>query len=52
MLGLCYGFQAMALALGGEVAPDGTREYGRTELTVSTGPACCTTGSPRGTRCG
>jgi GMP synthase (glutamine-hydrolysing) len=35
VLGLCYGFQAMALALGGEVAPDGTREYGRTELTVS-----------------
>ncbi len=34
VLGLCYGFQAMALALGGEVAPDGTREYGRTELTV------------------
>ncbi|GAA5151993.1 glutamine-hydrolyzing GMP synthase [Pseudonocardia eucalypti] len=35
VLGLCYGFQAMARALGGEVAPDGTREYGRTELTVS-----------------
>jgi GMP synthase (glutamine-hydrolysing) len=38
VLGLCYGFQAMAAALGGEVAPDGTREYGRTELTVA-GPA-------------
>jgi GMP synthase (glutamine-hydrolysing) len=35
VLGLCYGFQAMARALGGEVAPDGTREYGRTELTVA-----------------
>jgi GMP synthase (glutamine-hydrolysing) len=35
VLGLCYGFQAMAGALGGEVAPDGTREYGRTELTVA-----------------
>jgi GMP synthase (glutamine-hydrolysing) len=34
VLGLCYGFQAMARALGGDVAPDGTREYGRTELTV------------------
>jgi GMP synthase (glutamine-hydrolysing) len=34
VLGLCYGFQAMAGALGGEVAPDGTREYGRTELKV------------------
>jgi GMP synthase (glutamine-hydrolysing) len=37
VLGLCYGFQAMALALGGEVAPDGTREYGRTELRVRGG---------------
>jgi len=36
VLGLCYGFQAMAGALGGEVAPDGTREYGRTQLTVAT----------------
>ena len=35
VLGLCYGFQAMAMAMGGEVAPDGTREYGRTELTVT-----------------
>ena len=35
VLGLCYGFQAMAQALGGEVVPDGTREYGRTELTVA-----------------
>ena len=38
VLGLCYGFQAMARALGGEVAPDGTREYGRTELTVCPAP--------------
>jgi GMP synthase (glutamine-hydrolysing) len=37
VLGLCYGFQAMALALGGEVAPDGTREYGRTQLEVCGG---------------
>ena len=35
VLGLCYGFQAMAQALGGEVAPDGTREYGRTELPLA-----------------
>ncbi|WP_433289749.1 glutamine-hydrolyzing GMP synthase [Pseudonocardia sp. CA-142604] len=34
VMGLCYGFQAMAQALGGEVAQDGTREYGRTVLTV------------------
>ena len=37
VFGMCYGFQAMALAMGGEVAPDGTREYGRTELTVDGG---------------
>jgi GMP synthase (glutamine-hydrolysing) len=37
VFGMCYGFQAMALAMGGEVAPDGTREYGRTELTVCGG---------------
>ncbi|HET9691055.1 MAG TPA: glutamine-hydrolyzing GMP synthase [Acidimicrobiales bacterium] len=39
VLGICYGFQAMARALGGEVAHDGTREYGRTEVDVDTGSA-------------
>ncbi len=33
VLGLCYGFQAMANALGGTVAETGTREYGGTLLT-------------------
>lgn len=33
VLGLCYGFQAMASALGGTVAETGTREYGGTLLT-------------------
>lgn len=32
--GICYGFQAMAGALGGEVSPTGIREYGRTALEV------------------
>lgn len=32
--GICYGFQAMAGALGGEVSPTGIREYGRTALSV------------------
>ncbi|MGB2840661.1 MAG: glutamine-hydrolyzing GMP synthase [Actinomycetes bacterium] len=32
--GICYGFQAMAQALGGEVARTGTSEYGRTPLKV------------------
>ena len=34
VLGICYGFQAMAQALGGTVARTGTSEYGRTELKV------------------
>ncbi|MGH3671559.1 MAG: glutamine-hydrolyzing GMP synthase, partial [Pseudonocardiaceae bacterium] len=34
VLGICYGFQAMAGALGGAVAQTGAREYGRTELQV------------------
>jgi GMP synthase (glutamine-hydrolysing) len=33
--GICYGFQAMAAALGGEVAQTGLSEFGRTTLTVS-----------------
>lgn len=34
VLGICYGFQAMAQALGGEVAQTGLREYGGTQLEV------------------
>ena len=34
VLGICYGFQAMAQALGGTVARTGLSEFGRTELTV------------------
>lgn len=37
VFGICYGFQAMAQALGGTVAHTGTSEYGRTELKVSGG---------------
>ncbi|WP_041831898.1 glutamine-hydrolyzing GMP synthase [Actinoplanes sp. N902-109] len=36
MFGICYGFQAMAQALGGTVAHTGSREYGRTLLTPAT----------------
>jgi GMP synthase (glutamine-hydrolysing) len=32
--GICYGFQAMAQALGGDVARTGTSEYGGTPLNV------------------
>ena len=35
VFGMCYGFQAMALALGGEVRRTGTSEYGRTPVTVT-----------------
>ncbi|WP_420807793.1 glutamine-hydrolyzing GMP synthase [Antribacter gilvus] len=34
VLGICYGFQAMAQALGGDVAQTGLREYGGTEVEV------------------
>ncbi|MFL0579858.1 glutamine-hydrolyzing GMP synthase [Dietzia sp. 179-F 9C3 NHS] len=37
VFGICYGFQAMARALGGEVEHTGSREYGRTDMTVSGG---------------
>ncbi|WP_324012146.1 glutamine-hydrolyzing GMP synthase [Microbacterium sp. JZ37] len=33
-LGICYGFQVMAQALGGEVAHTGLREYGATDAAV------------------
>ena len=35
VFGICYGFQAMAAKLGGEVANTGGREFGRTTLTVN-----------------
>src|SRR4051812_252954 len=35
VFGMCYGFQAMALNLGGEVRRTGRSEYGRTSVAVS-----------------
>jgi GMP synthase (glutamine-hydrolysing) len=35
VFGICYGFQAMALALGGEVRRTGLSEFGPTSLTVT-----------------
>jgi GMP synthase (glutamine-hydrolysing) len=35
VFGMCYGFQAMALNLGGEVRRTGRSEYGRTPVEVS-----------------
>ena len=34
VFGICYGFQAMATALGGVVSQTGKSEYGRTELSA------------------
>ncbi|MGV1004142.1 MAG: glutamine-hydrolyzing GMP synthase [Candidatus Nanopelagicales bacterium] len=46
VFGICYGFQAMAQALGGTVAQTGLSEFGRTELTV-TEPGALFAGQPR-----
>ncbi|HWG98392.1 MAG TPA: glutamine-hydrolyzing GMP synthase [Pilimelia sp.] len=35
VFGICYGFQAMAQALGGEVAHTGAREFGGTPVTLA-----------------
>ncbi|GAB3469785.1 glutamine-hydrolyzing GMP synthase [Actinophytocola sediminis] len=37
VFGICYGFQAMAKALGGTVEHTGAREFGRTELAADGG---------------
>jgi GMP synthase (glutamine-hydrolysing) len=37
VLGICYGFQTLANALGGRVDATGKKEYGATELRVSAG---------------
>jgi GMP synthase (glutamine-hydrolysing) len=44
--GICYGFQAQALALGGEVARTGLAEFGRTPLTVTAGDSTLFHGLP------
>ena len=45
VFGICYGFQAMVVALGGNVAHTGGNEFGRTQLTVSA-PGCLLRGLP------
>jgi len=44
--GICYGFQAMAQALGGEVARTGTSEFGGTSLQVVDGSSRLFKGLP------
>jgi GMP synthase (glutamine-hydrolysing) len=46
IFGICYGFQAMAQALGGEVANTGQREFGATALQVSQEPGVLLGGLP------
>ncbi|RJK92631.1 glutamine-hydrolyzing GMP synthase [Vallicoccus soli] len=45
--GICYGFQAMASALGGTVARTGTAEFGGTPLEVVAGESTLFHGLPR-----
>ncbi len=45
VFGICYGFQAMAAALGGKVARTGLSEFGGTPLTV-TDPGTLLAGQP------
>ena len=46
VLGICYGFQAMARALGGTVERTGSREYGQTDATVAGPPSTLFAGQP------
>ena len=46
VLGLCYGFQLMAQSLGGTVDNTGSREYGRTDLSVSRSASTLFEGTP------
>ncbi|MGU3410881.1 glutamine-hydrolyzing GMP synthase [Microbacterium sp. M1A1_1b] len=46
VLGICYGFQAMASALGGTVANTGLREYGATDVDVTGTDSVLLAGQP------
>ncbi|WP_285728174.1 glutamine-hydrolyzing GMP synthase [Psychromicrobium xiongbiense] len=46
VFGICYGFQAMARALGGTVAQTGLREYGATDATALAGASSILEGTP------
>ncbi|NLU66873.1 glutamine-hydrolyzing GMP synthase [Streptomyces sp. HNM0574] len=46
VFGMCYGFQLMAQLLGGTVDNTGSREYGRTDLTVGKTDSTLFEGTP------
>ncbi len=46
VFGMCYGFQAMAQALGGTVSHTGAREYGQTDAAVVPGGSTLFAGQP------
>ena len=46
VFGICYGFQAMARELGGEVGKTGLREYGATTATVNPSASPLFAGQP------
>ncbi len=46
VLGICYGFQAMAAAMGGTVAKTGMREYGETRASVKDTTSTLFNGQP------
>lgn len=45
-MGICYGFQVMAQALGGEVSATGLREYGATDAALQNGGGVLLSGQP------
>jgi GMP synthase (glutamine-hydrolysing) len=51
MLGICYGMQVMALALGGKVEGAEAGEFGRTELTLTDGGGRLLGGLPEEQNC-
>ncbi|MGB3762199.1 MAG: glutamine-hydrolyzing GMP synthase [Ornithinimicrobium sp.] len=46
VLGICYGFQAMAAALGGDVEKTGMREYGDTRASIADTDSTLFNGQP------
>ena len=46
VFGICYGFQVMARALGGEVANTGLREYGATDMSIVGAGGALLSGQP------